>query len=237
MIKSELAAAFCVVLTGWFPMAEAGGGFADPFYAFSGAGRTDFERALDFDGRGGLVRVSEKSREIARRLDGSGYYSRLSRAYKGYPHLRSKAAAPPRVGTGSAGVNLENQRLFRSRLRQIARAHRLAPELLDAVILVESAYDPGAVSPKGAMGLMQLMPDTAERFEVSDAFDPTDNMRGGARYLRWLMDRFDGELELVLAAYNAGEGAVERHGNRIPPYQETQDYVARVLGLYKRAQP
>jgi soluble lytic murein transglycosylase-like protein len=118
---------------------------------------------------------------------------------------------------------------------QIARDHRLAPELMDAIIVVESAYEPEAVSSKGAMGLMQLMPDTATRFNVANAFDPAENMRGGARYLRWLMDRFDGELELVLAAYNAGEGAVERHGNRIPPYNETQAYVVRVLRLYEGA--
>lgn len=186
-------------------------------------------------GGAGFVRVSEKSREIARRLDRSGYYSRLSRAYKGYPHLRSKPAAASRAGAGVAGVNLENRRLYLARLRQIAREHRLAPELMDAIIVVESAYEPEAVSSKGAMGLMQLMPDTATRFKVANAFDPAENMRGGARYLRWLMDRFDGELELVLAAYNAGEGAVERHGNRVPPYDETQAYVARVLRLYDGA--
>lgn len=181
----------------------------------------------------GLLRVFDKAREIARRLDGTGYYSRMSRAYKGYPHLRSKQSASPRGRAVSTGINSANRQRFRSRLTQIARAHRLAPELLDAVIVVESGYEPSAVSPKGAIGLMQLMPETAVRFEIANPFDPDENMRGGARYLRWLMDRFDGELKLVLAAYNAGEGAVERSGNRIPPYDETRAYVARVLEFYQ----
>jgi soluble lytic murein transglycosylase-like protein len=83
------------------------------------------------------------------------------------------------------------------------------------------------------MGLMQLMPDTAKRFEVDDPFDPADNINGGTRYLRWLMQRFNGDLQLVLAAYNAGENAVANNGNQIPPYTETQTYVQRVLGIYK----
>jgi soluble lytic murein transglycosylase-like protein len=185
----------------------------------------------------GLLRVSDKARQIARRLDATGYYSRMSRAYKGYPHLRSKQSASLRRGSVSTGIDSANRQRFRSRLRQIARAHRLAPELLDAVIRVESGYEPSAVSPKGAMGLMQLMPDTAARFAIANPLDPVENMRGGARYLRWLMDRFDGELELVLAAYNAGEGAVERYGNRIPPYDETRAYVARVLQIYQPERP
>jgi soluble lytic murein transglycosylase-like protein len=179
----------------------------------------------------GVVRTSERARAIARKLDATGYYSRYSRALKGYPHLRSKRDKPPT--NGALAVNSENRRRFRSQIQQIALKHSLDYVLIDAVILVESAYNPNAVSPKGAMGLMQLMPDTAKRFEVADPFDPADNINGGTRYLRWLMQRFDGDLQLVLAAYNAGEGAVANNGNQIPPYAETQAYVQRVLGVYK----
>ncbi len=109
-----------------------------------------------------------------------------------------------------------------------AARHRLAPELLTAMVLAESNFDPFAVSPKGACGLLQLIPDTARRFGVRDVFDPADNVEGGARYLRWLLDRFDGDLELAVAAYNAGERVVERYGG-VPPYPETVAYVAKVL--------
>lgn len=182
-----------------------------------------------------LLRVSDKAREIADRLERSGYYRRLSRAYRGYPHLRSKRSQ--RLGGASStfvpGYDAAARLALRSNLVAIARAEKLDPDLLDAVIVVESGYNAQAVSPKGAQGLMQLMPGTAERFGVSDAFDPAENIRGGARYLRWLMGRFDGNLELVLAAYNAGEGAVAAYSNRIPPYPETQRYVRRVLKLYR----
>ena len=107
--------------------------------------------------------------------------------------------------------------------------------MIDAVIVVESAYNPNAVSPKGAIGLMQLMPATAKRFDVSDPFNGVANINGGARYLRWLMDRFDNDLKLVLAAYNAGEYAVAVQGQKMPPYEETRAYVARVLDLFRSA--
>jgi soluble lytic murein transglycosylase-like protein len=105
------------------------------------------------------------------------------------------------------------------------------PALVHAVITAESNYDPEALSHAGAMGLMQLMPQTARRFGVDDPWDPSQNVHGGTRYLRELLDRFR-SLRLALAAYNAGEGAVEQHGNAVPPYQETQHYVEKVLGLF-----
>ena len=113
-----------------------------------------------------------------------------------------------------------------------AREARLDPALVEAVALVESGFDERARSPKGALGLMQLMPATATRFGVADPLDPRENLAGGARYLRELIDRFDA-LPLALAAYNAGEGAVERHGNAIPPYVETAAYVPKVLNHYR----
>ena len=112
-----------------------------------------------------------------------------------------------------------------------AKRHGLNPVLIAAMMRAESAFLPDALSHKGARGLMQLMPATAERFGVKreELLDPDRNIEAGSRYLRFLVDRFDGDLPLVLAAYNAGEGAVDRHGG-IPPYRETQGYVAKILG-------
>jgi soluble lytic murein transglycosylase-like protein len=110
-----------------------------------------------------------------------------------------------------------------------ARRYGLLPELLHAVIRTESAYNHDAVSPAGAEGLMQLMPGTAARYGVKDSFNPVENVRGGAAYLRDLLDMFDQDLRLALAGYNAGENAVIKYGYRIPPYAETQEYVRRVL--------
>ena len=114
----------------------------------------------------------------------------------------------------------------------IAREHGLDAALLHAVITVESGYNARARSPKGAAGLMQLMPETAERYAVKDIWDPRQNLRGGARYLRDLIAMFGADLALALAAYNAGEAAVAQAGNRVPPYPETQGYVPKVLAYY-----
>lgn len=102
-----------------------------------------------------------------------------------------------------------------------------------AVVQVESNYDPNARSSKNAQGLMQLIPETAERFGVENVWDPEENLRGGMAYLRWLLDHFDGDVRLALAGYNAGEGAVRRFRG-VPPFEETQDYVKRVIGSVQR---
>jgi soluble lytic murein transglycosylase-like protein len=115
----------------------------------------------------------------------------------------------------------------------IAVRHSVNPQLVAAVIHVESAFNPRAVSRKGACGLMQLLPDTARRFGVKkkkDLFDPSKNLEAGVKYLKWLTQRFGGDVEKILAAYNAGEGAVDRFGG-IPPYRETQSYVKKIFGL------
>lgn len=114
---------------------------------------------------------------------------------------------------------------------EASREAGLDPRLLKAVAAAESGFDPRAVSPKGALGLMQLMPGTARELGVSDPFDPEQSVRGGARYLRRLLDRFGGRLDLALAAYNAGPSAVERHGG-VPPYRETREYVQRVIRIF-----
>ena len=131
-------------------------------------------------------------------------------------------------------------------LRDASSAHDIDYELLQALIATESGFNTSAVSPKGAIGLMQLMPDTARRYGVDTdrhgalerkLTDPKVNIRAGTRYLRDLINMFPGQIELALAAYNAGEGAVMRAGNQIPNYKETQNYVKNVLGLYWGLKP
>lgn len=118
-------------------------------------------------------------------------------------------------------------------IREAADRHKLDPALVKAVIGVESAWNPMAISRKGALGLMQLNPSTAQRLGIGNAFDPAQNIEGGARYLRSLLDRYKGDLEKTLAAYNAGEGAVDRSGG-IPNIAETRAYVRKVTNTYFR---
>jgi soluble lytic murein transglycosylase-like protein len=117
-----------------------------------------------------------------------------------------------------------------------AKSHGVDIALVHAVITAESGYNPRAVSRAGAQGIMQLMPDTARRFGVQNSFDAAQNIHGGVKYLRELLTMFNGNQELAVAAYNAGENAVIRAGNRVPPYAETMHYVPKVLGLYRKFQ-
>lgn len=121
---------------------------------------------------------------------------------------------------------------FDDYIREAARLYRIPEALIRAVIKVESNFDPRAVSPANARGLMQMIPATAERMMVNDIFDPRQNILGGTRYLRILANTFNGNLQLTIAAYNAGERAVARYGG-IPPYEETQRYVVDVLSYYE----
>ena len=134
-----------------------------------------------------------------------------------------------RLSTGFASVP-DNELL--PRIDLYAKQAGLDPRLVRAVVQVESGYNSRALSNKGAMGLMQLMPGTARQFSVSDAYDPDQNLRAGTSYLRSLLDSFQGRLEHALAGYNAGPGAVAKYRG-VPPYRETKDYLERVLGLYK----
>jgi len=119
-------------------------------------------------------------------------------------------------------------------VHKLAPQYAIDPKLVMAVISTESAFNPGAVSPKNAQGLMQLIPETAERFGVKKVFNPVENIKGGLAYLRWLLAFFQGDVSLVLAAYNAGERAVEKYRG-IPPYPETRSYVRKITSVYRNA--
>jgi soluble lytic murein transglycosylase-like protein len=121
---------------------------------------------------------------------------------------------------------------YSSIVQSASRIHGVEERLVHAVIWAESSYDAKAVSPSGAEGLMQLMPATAKHYGVRDSFDPAQNINGGVKHLRELLDRFEGDTELAVAAYNAGAYAVIRAGNRIPPYPETAKYVPKVIAYY-----
>jgi soluble lytic murein transglycosylase-like protein len=119
---------------------------------------------------------------------------------------------------------------FEASINEHARRQRVAADLVRAVIQVESAFNPIAVSSKGAMGLMQLMPATATELGVVNPFDPDQNIRGGVTYLRQLLNRYDGNVEVALAAYNAGIGNVAKYGGDVPPFKETKNYVKKITG-------
>jgi soluble lytic murein transglycosylase-like protein len=146
------------------------------------------------------------------------------------------ASAPTVVTRPALASRLTTRAPVFSLIQRLAQQYSVDPHLVRAIITVESNFDPHAVSRAGAQGLMQLMPDTAARYRVDDPFDPYANIEGGIRYLRDLLRLFPSDLRHVLAAYNAGEGAVQQYGG-IPPYPETQRYVERVLALYGVALP
>ncbi len=125
----------------------------------------------------------------------------------------------------------ETSRSFDDLIDEHASRQGVRTDLVRAVIQVESGFNPRAVSNKGAVGLMQLMPATARQLGVAHPFDPSENVRGGVAYLRQLLDRYNGDERLALAAYNAGPGAVDSHGQTVPPYRETRDYVSKVKGI------
>lgn len=139
----------------------------------------------------------------------------------GAPAITARVAAPM----------LMNSTSYEPLIRQHASFQGIRADLVRAVIQVESAFNPRALSPKGAMGLMQLMPATAAQFGVLDPFNPAENIRAGVGYLRQLLDRYDHNEPLALAAYNAGPGAVDKYGSRVPPFRETQNYVQRIVNI------
>lgn len=184
------------------------------FLTISSFSRADIYQGTDAEGVVHLTNVP---------LDSS--YQLLLRV----PHLGIPAPAATKQDVIKP---VKNKPDYKNVLSTAAREQNLDKALLRAVITVESAFDPQAVSSDGAVGLMQLMPATAKRYGVKNRYDPLQNVQGGAAYLHDLMQRFHNNLPLVLAAYNAGEHAVSHFGNHIPPYPETRRYVPRVLNLY-----
>lgn len=154
--------------------------------------------------------------------------SRVDRIERESSETLAQARKERRWSTGSARLD--------SLIRQNGSRFGVDPYLIFLVMEQESQFNSRAVSPKGAQGLMQLMPGTAARFGVRRAFDPAQNIAGGTRYLRLLLDRFKGRVDLALASYNAGEGAVAKFGNRVPPYAETRNYVKRISYRYQKAE-
>lgn len=155
---------------------------------------------------------------------------------RAYETIRSSSSPSPdhKNREISSKSSARNQRLpYSNIIHKVASAYQMNPELVKAIIKVESNYNYRAVSPKGAQGLMQLMPATAKRFGVNDSFDPEQNITGGVKFLRFLFNEFgENNLDLVLAGYNAGEEAVRKYGNKIPPYNETRQYVKKVKKLF-----
>ena len=130
---------------------------------------------------------------------------------------------------------MERGRAYDDLIAEHARTNGVRPDLVRAVVQVESAFNPYAKSPKGAMGLMQLMPATMKQYGVTNPFDPAENVRAGVAYLRQLLERYQNNEELALAAYNAGPGAVDKHGQMVPPYRETKNYIAQINQMAGRS--
>ena len=171
--------------------------------------------------------ISPASADIYRYVDAQGtvHFTNTPTHGRWNMYLKEK----PAVGSG--------HRSYLEIIRQHARSYQLEEALVKAVIKVESDYQPQTVSKKGAQGLMQLIPETAKDLKVRNPFDPSENIRGGSQYLRKMLDLFDEDVELALAAYNSGPNTVKRYGG-IPPYDETRDYVKRVkhfLDYYRQA--
>lgn len=176
----------------------------------------DIYKFVDSDGR--VYYTDEPRHSLYKRI----IQTKIQKSYPKYDSLNVRAF------TGA------KKRQFMDLINQVAYRHQVDANLVHAVIQTESAYNSHAISSAGAVGLMQLMPDTARRFGVTDRHDPDQNVEGGTRYLRHLIDMFNPNLDLAVAAYNAGENAVIKYNNSIPPYPETQNYVKQVLALYNK---
>jgi soluble lytic murein transglycosylase-like protein len=178
-----------------------------------------------------FVMAAEQGHEYARRLL---QYVRAQANTELPPCLLPDRVEPVHVVIEETSTEIRGRPEVEELVKRLAPLYEIDPQLVMALILVESNFNAKAVSPKNAQGLMQLIPETAERFGVQRVFNPAENIKGGLAYLRWLMAFFQGEVKLVVAAYNAGERAVERYKG-IPPYEETRNYVQRITGMYKKA--
>ncbi|MBK3774297.1 transglycosylase SLT domain-containing protein [Azospirillum sp. YIM DDC1] len=211
------------------------------------AARQDYAEAayragrMHMAGRGAVSKDEDLGRSWLRRAaqlgneDAAQMVKPANATSKGASGKSAAGKAPDRCEPPSVrwGVIRMPPKEIRAMVTKMAPSYGLDPDLVLAVIAVESGYRVDVVSEKNAMGLMQLIPETAERFGVTKPFDPEQNLRGGMKYLRWLLAYFDGNVTLALAGYNAGEGAVLQYKG-VPPYRETQDYVVKVHSVYPR---
>jgi soluble lytic murein transglycosylase-like protein len=177
-----------------------------------------------------FVMAAEQGHEYARRLL---QYVRAQPNTELPSCLLPERVQPVHVVVEEPEITIKGHPEVEALVKRLAPQYAIDPQLVMALISVESGFNTKAVSPKNAQGLMQLIPETAERFGVQRVFNPAENIKGGLAYLRWLMAFFQGEVTLVLAAYNAGEKAVERYRG-IPPYEETRNYVRRITSMYKK---
>lgn len=181
----------------------------------------------------GLVASSSVTADVYKYVDSKGHIYLTDRPpHDGYRLVLKSDNKPaqPRVDYRNKD---KNRQRFATRIAAVAQRHDLPEALIHAVVATESAYDPNAVSRAGAVGLMQLMPATARRYGVTNRRDPTANLSAGTRYLKDLLEHFNNDLELALAGFNAGENAVKKYGNKIPPFDETRSYVRKVLQIYQ----
>jgi len=186
---------------------------------------------------GSLVYTPGTATEIYRWVDSNGTIHLTDRpTHSGYQliQLSHKRARMSRINFRDREAN---RKRFSGKIAEVAQRYDIPEALLHALITIESVYDPNAISRAGAVGLMQLMPATARRYGVYNRHNPTANLNAGTRYLKDLLIHFDNDVELALAGYNAGEKAVEKYNNQIPPYKETQEYVRKVLTVYAQESP
>jgi hypothetical protein len=181
----------------------------------------------------GLAALHPAHADIYKYVDNKGHLYFTDRPKPGY-RLILKSGKKVQDSSIDYRSMQKNRQRFALKIANIARTQELPEGLIHAVVAIESAYDPNAVSRRGAVGLMQLMPETARRYGVTNRRDPSENLSAGARYLKDLLKRFGNNIELAIAGYNAGASAVEKYGNQIPPFIETQTYVHKVIKLYKQ---
>lgn len=177
-----------------------------------------------------LMAVADAPRQAHNPVRGSFGWTRQRPGTLPSPIELTRTWAPY---VGGAVTVAAGRRAFNDQIAEAARRAGIDPALVHAVVRVESAYNSHAVSPKGAVGLMQVIPSTGRRFGIDDLLNPSANLRAGTQYLSYLLRLFEGDLRLTLAAYNAGENAVLRYGRAIPPYRETRGYVPKVLSIYE----
>lgn len=181
-----------------------------------------------------LSACSDSKKKIAKQVE-AGRSTAAGEAMPGYNGVMAGSYGAPPAHVQVSGSMRERQVQLSGRINaEINRVGGIEPHFVHAVISTESSYKPDARSHAGAMGLMQMMPGTAKRFGVTDAYDVEQSVRGGSTYLKWLLNEFGQSKELASAGYNAGEGNVKKYGRRIPPFKETQAYVPKVISYYHK---